>query len=1044
MLSLVVATLLFAGQLAAQSRVITGKIADASGNPIPNASVIVKGTANGTTSTADGTYSLTVPASSRILTISAVGFSEVEFTIGNKAVINATLESADKNLQEVVVVGYGTQRKAEVTGSLASVKGAVVADKPVQSFEAALGGRAAGVQITIPNGVLNNPPVFRIRGTNSISLSSYPLIVVDGIPTFTGDYSGTNAGANALASINPSDIESIDISKDAAASAIYGSRAANGVVFITTKKGKLGRAKVSYDGWVGWTTVQRLPDLLNAQQYTDFKNQALKNANTYNATTNYFALTNDANGNPINTRWYDYVYRTGFSHSNSINVSGATESTNYYFSVGYTDQEGIVRKNDFKRKNILFNIDHRANKVLSVGAKVAYSNEQNLAATSSGSLPGEAFSTGGLGRVAVVTAPNVSPYNNDGSYNINSASPSLIGSMNNKQSQIGFYNPVISLDKNKSNSESNHTQANAYIQIKPFNWLAYKSVYGIDYLYLDNLVYYDPISGEGYSTTGYAASSYSKNKRSVWTNTLSFDYTIASKHTIGLLAGIEEQRTNTESFGLARQTVSDPYFTNIQGGWGVNNPASMNIGQNYLYSQFGRFNYNYDKKYYLSANLRQDEYSGLGYNARKGTFWGVSAGWEINRENFWNSAHLDKVFSSFKLRGSYGKVGNIGGIGNFESYTSYGSGLYGGLATLNFSGAGNTNLTWETSKKLDVGFSFGILNERVTGEFSYYKNNIDGLILDVPQIPSAGIPNNSLRGNVGSMYNKGVEFTLNATPVSTKDFSWNTSFNIGINKNEVTSLAPGIPFIIITSPAGASTNEAVSITQPGYSIGTLYLIPTKGVDPQTGRRIYVNASGKDVYYSHPGLWQYADGSTASAISTTDRRIAKNTNPKQYGGFDNTFRYKDFEMNVLLTYQLGFYVYYGTEAGLRDMRFWNNETAVLRAWTKPGDVTDIPKAVFGDNYSNGSAIPLDVHMYKGNFMKLRNITLSYNVPKKLLEKAKFSSARFYVSGQNLAIWTKYPGPDPETSTNGNGPANQGIDRNQVANGRTITVGVKVGL
>ncbi|MBO9199189.1 MULTISPECIES: SusC/RagA family TonB-linked outer membrane protein [Niastella] len=1024
--------------LQAQTRTLTGRVTASDGSPIPNTSVIIKGTSNGTTTNADGMFSMSVPAGSRIIKFSAVGMNDVEVTIGDKGVINARMESAERNLAEVVVVGYGTQKRKEATGNVATVKGVSIADKPIQSFEAALGGRATGVQITVPNGIVNNPPVFRIRGTNSISLSSYPLVVIDGVPTFTGDFSGTNAGANALASINPSDIESIDIAKDAAASAIYGSRAANGVVFITTKKGKMGRARVSYDGWVGWTKVQRLPELLNAQEYTDFKNQGLVNAKTYNASTNYFALTNGPDGNPIDTRWYDYIYRTGISHSNSISVSGATESTNYYFSLGYTNQQGIVKRNEFRRKSVLFNIDHKVNSIISTGAKISYSNEDNLAAVSSGSLPGEAFNSGGLGRLAILTAPSISPYNNDGTYNTVSGN---IGAMGNKQT-VGIYNPVVSLDKNRSNTEINHVQANGYVQIKPLKWLTLKSLYGIDYLYADNQIFFDAISGEGYGTNGLAQSALGKNKRSIWTNTLSIDKSFGEDHTLGLLAGIEDQRTIGEGFGLSRQSISDPYFTNTQGGYTVNNPFLLSVGSNYLYSQFGRINYNFARKYYLSGNLRQDEFSGLGYTARKGVFWGVSAGWEITKEGFWTSAGLDKVFSSFKFRGSYGKVGNISGIGNYESFNTYSPGLYGGQPTIGYNKSGNPDLTWETSKKSDVGLNFGILGERITGEFSYYKNNIDGLVLDVTQVPSAGIPN-AIRTNVGSMYNKGFEFGVNANIIQGKDFSWSTFFNVSINKNEVTALAPGLPFIIVTSPAGSTTNEAVSITQPGYSIGTLYLIPTKGVDQATGRRIFINADGKEVYYSYP-TWQYADGTAAPAISTTDRRIQQNTVPKQIGGLENTFNYKNFELNVLLTYQLGFYVYYGTEAGLRDYRYWNNEKAVLRAWTKADDITDMPKNVFGDNYSNGSAVPLDIHMYKGDFLKLRNITLSYNMPKSVLERIKVNSARFYISGQNLHIWTKYPGPDPETSTNGNNAANQGIDRNQVANGRTVTLGLKLGL
>jgi TonB-dependent SusC/RagA subfamily outer membrane receptor len=344
----------------------------------------------------------------------------------------------------VVVVGYGVQKKNEVTGNLAVIKGAVVADKPIQSFKAGIAGRAPGVQITVPNGVLNSPPVFRIRGTNSISLSSYPLIVIDGVPSFTNDYSSTNAAANPLASINPNDIESIDVAKDAAATAIYGSRAANGVVFITTKKGKAGKAKVTYDGWVGFSNPYRLPSMMNAQQYTNFKNAAVANNPTQSAVQ--FNIATGANGAPVNTNSYDYVYRQGISQNHNVSVSGGSDNTTYYFSAGYTAQQGIIRKNNFDRLNDLFNVDSRVNKVMTVGGKISYSNEKNLAATSSGSLSGEAFNTAGLGRLALVLPPSISPYNPDGSYNINGAS---IGYANIVGTSVTYYNPVPQLDLNR-------------------------------------------------------------------------------------------------------------------------------------------------------------------------------------------------------------------------------------------------------------------------------------------------------------------------------------------------------------------------------------------------------------------------------------------------------------------------------------------------------------------------------------------------------------------------------------------------------------------
>ena len=1033
-------------------RTITGKITDDKGNAVPNVSVIVKGTTTGTTSKTDGTYSLTVPANAKALIFSAVDMITSEKPIGTDAVIDVSLRSEDKTLSEVVVTGYGTARRREVSGNIATVKGSTLANKPVQSFEQALAGRATGVQITVPNGVLNTPPVFRIRGTNSISLSSYPLIVVDGIPIPTGDFSSTNAGGNALASINPNDIESIDIAKDAAATAIYGSRAANGVVFITTKKGRAGKAKVSYNASVSWTQPYGIPEVLNAQEYTNYKNMAAANNQTVNSTNpagsgyTKFALATDANGNTIDTRWADHVYRTGFSHDHNLNVSGGSDATTYYFSVGFSDQEGILRKNDFIRKNILFNVETKVNSWLTVGGKISYSNEQNLAANSSGSLNGEAFATAGLGRIPLVTAPNVSPYNNNGTYNIENPTANAVGRMNNSVT-IGFYNPVVVLDLNRQNSESNHIQSHAFAQAKPLKWLTLKTMYGIDYLYVDNEQFQTPIHGDGYTSTGSASSIFGKFKRWTWTNTAQFDYVFNAIHTVSALVGAEQDRRTNIGYGLNRQTLSDPAFTVLQAGWVTPNTAGLAYGENYLLSNFGRVSYDFKKKYYLSGNIRKDEYSA--FAAKASTFWGASAAWEIAKENFWEDANLNNIFNNFRIRGSYGKVGNTAGIGDYVLYSSYGSGLYGGLPTLQFNFAGNSNLQWETSTKIDVGVNFSLLKDRLQIEATRYYNDIKDLILNVPQSPSTGVPN-AIPLNVGTMYNKGWEFAITGTPFRGKDFNWTSTLNVTTNKNEVTSLAPGLPEIL----ASTSGLETVSRTAVGYSLGYLWLVRNGGVDAATGSRILLNKNGAPVLYrfapaagqfqwSNPDGTQYKENNVATGVTQAkDGVMYGNTNPKVYGGWDNTFRFKEFDLNVLLTYQLGFYVYYGTWSGLHDQRFWNNHKDVLTAWNKPGDVSTVPRPVYGDNVSNGSALPMSYNAFKGDFVKLKNVTLAYNLPAKFANKAKLASARIFVGGQNLAIITDYPGPDPEVSSNGNGNTNQGIDRNTIANGRNFVIGLNV--
>lgn len=1049
-LLLMLGSLLLCLQLLAQNRTVTGRVTDANGNPVSGASVQVQNTRIGTVTKDDGTFSIGVPANRRTLVVSAVGQATQEVTIDNQTNLAVTLQAGNQqNLQEVVVVGYGTQRRRETTGNVASVSGGKVADKPVQSFEQALGGRAAGVQVSVANGIVNSPPVFRIRGTNSISLSSYPLIVVDGVPTYTGDVSSSYAASNPLSSINTNDIESIDIAKDAAATAIYGSRAANGVVFITTKKGKSGRAKISYNGWVSFSNAYRLPELLNASEYIGFKTSAVANNPTASAIT--YNSVNGPNGQPVDTRWYDYVYRQGVSQSHNVNVSGGNDNTSYYFSAGYTDQQGILRKNAFQRLNTLFNVDSRLSKIFSMGGKISFSNENNLAATTSGSLSGSAFNTGGLGRLAIVLPPIISPYNNDGSYNING---SAVGSSNiTGISSLSYYNPVVPIDLSRSNSENNHIQTNVYAQLKPASWLTLRTQYGIDYLLVDNNIFQTPVSGDGYTNNGYAWSGSDKYKTWLWTNTAQFDYTFANVHNVSLLVGTEQQRRTSQSYGLQRQGLSDFSTNVIQAGYTTSNSADLGLGENYLYSNFGRLNYSLNKKYFLSGNVRQDEYSALG--VKKGTFWGVSGGWELAKEDFWQGSALGNVFSSFRLRGSYGKVGNIAGIGDYTYYPAlYGFGLYGGSSTLSFSSVGNNKLQWETSTKTDAGFSFGLFKDRITGEFAYYHNNIDHLILNVPQAPSAGLPS-SVPLNVGTMYNKGVEITLNATPIQQKNFSWNTSFNVTFNKNMVTKLTEGLPYITTTT----SSSETVNRTQAGYSLGYLWVVRTNGVDPATGKRIFVNSAGTNVYYQYyapsgtynystspDGTVKYVSPTGATSISqASDAVMYANTQPRQYGGWDNTFRFGNFDLNALLTFQAGFYVYYGTNAGLHDQRWWENARDVLTdAWSKAGQTgAKYAKPIYGDNVSNGSAMPLDINVFKGDFIKLRSVTFGYTLPATVISRAKISSARLYVSGQNLAIMTKYPGPDPEVSSNGNTNTGQGVDRNTAANARTILVGLNIG-
>jgi TonB-linked SusC/RagA family outer membrane protein len=1038
--------------LALAQRVVTGKVTDDQGEPLIGATVTAPGTSAGTITDINGMFRLAnVPADATALRITYTGFLDQELPLTAESDYSVTMAVNPSSLQEVVVVGYGTQQKRAITGTISSIKGEEIASLPAQSFDQLLQGRAAGVNVSIPNGVLNNPPVFRVRGINSINLSSFPLVVIDGIPTYTDNLRSGNSSAsnNALSNINPQDIESIDILKDASAAAIYGSRASAGVLLITTKRGQKGKTRVNYNAWAGWTRPTRAPEVLNAQQYVEVKNEAAANAGL----PQQFFL-DSINGQLIDTDWQDYVYQTGFSHNHGLSFSGGGDQTTYYLSLGYTNQEGMIIGNTFERLSGRLNLDHKLTKRIKVGGSLGYGNNNN-ASPNTGSLTGQAFSTAGAGRLAFVTAPIVDPYLYDergnrlpGVAGYNIASTNQVGRGKNLQ-QTGFYNPAAINDLNRHGSEADQIQANVYGQLEILKGLAIKTLYGIDNVAVENTSYWSPVHGDGVGQGGFAENLSIRFDRWNWQNMLSYDATFADKHTIGALVGNEQQRTVQEGWGAQRSQVADPFFTTFQGNFTTINPAFNFQGENYLLSYFGRLNYEFDRRYYFSANVRQDEYSAYATGEKKGTFWGVSAGWTISEERFWN----DKVVNFLKLRGSYGTVGNSVGIGDFASQSLYSSGLYGAAPSFFYSQAGNPLLTWESSKKTDIGIVFGLFNDRLQGEYTYFKNEIDGLIQNAPQAPSKGIPGNVIAINIGSMENIGHEFGLSATVLRRGKFSWVTSANITFMTNEVTSLYEGSDVFVTTSGL-----ESTNIIRVGESVGSIFAVETQGVNPATGQRVFIknvydadgNITGTiPVQYSHvvpagQSRWTTLDGTPYSAAAlVADGQVYGPAIPKWFGGWDNTFYFGPLDFNVQMNYAGGYFIYNGSKAGLRDMRFWNNHTDVLDRWTENNTGGTIPRVVLGDNVSNGSALAISENVEKGDFLRIRNITLGYKLPTSLLSRASISSLRVYGNVNNAFLFTGYTGTDPEVSTNGNTPGAPGVDRNTVPMAQTFTVGINLG-
>ena len=488
--------------------------------------------------------------------------------------------------------------------------------------------------------------------------------------------------------------------------------------------------------------------------------------------------------------------------------------------------------------------------------------------------------------------------------------------------------------------------------------------------------------------------------------------------------------------------MADFFFTDFQGNFGTNLAAGNSISQVAYEAYLGSVSYNYAGKYFLSANYRRDGNSALSADNRWGNFGGVSAGWTISEEGFFKGSSLSNVMTSLRLKASWGRVGNGNLSSAYGSYSTFSSSLYGAAPTLAFNQAGNKDLKWETSEQTNIGLDVSFMNDRITLEANYYNKNIDNLILDVPQAPSKGIPGNTILSNVGSMYNKGVELGITAVPINKGSFSWTTNLNFSTNKNMVTSLVDdNTP--ILTNTSGL---EATNITKVGYSAAQVYGVKTAGVNPVNGRRIFVKTDGTQVQYQHLGgvnAWTLLNG-TATTSPSNQQQILGNTLPTWYGGFNNNFKYGNFDLALNFTFSGGNYIYNGSRAGLLDQRVWNNSVEVLNAWKTEGQITNIPRAVYSDNISNGSSFLISENLEKGDFLRLQTATLGYRFPTSIFGKTGITGLRLYAQVNNAFLLTKYSGVDPEISTNGDSNLASGIERNSIPQARAFTFGLNLSL
>ena len=1035
-------------EVSAQTRSISGRVTDRqTGEGLPGVTVLIKGTTNGVSTNSDGSYSLSnVPATGGTLVISSVGYVGIERAIGNDDALNFGLAPDTKQLSEVVVTGYGTQERRDVTGSISSVKGSTIAQLATPSFDQQLAGRAAGVQVTTPSGILGQAPRIRIRGTNSISSGASPLIVIDGVPVITGNQSGVTPN-NPLGDINPADIESYEILKDGSSTAIYGSRAANGVILITTKKGRLGKASVIYDNWFGRAETTKRYDVLNAEEFIAINNEKFTNAGS---TPQAFPYAESGQVINISTDWQDEIFRKGFQQNHVVSISGATDKTNYYFSAGYADQEAVILGNSLKRATFRSNINQEISKWFSVGMNLGLTRTENLGLnTGRNGLSGNVTN-------ALSVFPNIPARNSDGSPYISTASPALIGRGSNLQNiAFNYPNVLFAIENNKYSAINYRILGNIFAEATPLEGLRLRTQYSTDLFLNEDFQFLDPRHGDGLGSGGSVFQQFAPTLRWNWSNTASYDKVFGESHKLGLIVGLEYQKTRIQSFSATGTGIADRFFgsegiiSNTIGTPTVNG----SFAENGFDSYFGRINYSFKDRYLLSTTIRNDAISSLPSANRRGYFPGGSVGWRISQEPFFKESGVGTLLSDLKIRASYAEVGNVD-INNYPYQNLFGPAKYGSQNGIgyNINGQlGNPDLRWESSNKKDIGIDLGFVDNRFTVTADYYRNDIDDLILSVRTPVSLGIPNNRYFANIGSMQNEGFELSVNTQNITSESFTWNTSVNFATNKNEVLALNQGEDVLF-----------PYNITRVGESIGSLYGYDYQGVNAANGNPIYRRADGSLVqgnvdnsqYYDYdpnnPGATiVFGNPNTTLNTPTTslradrDRSVIGNPNPTWFGGIDNNLTYKGFDLSVFFRFSGGNSIMNVTRQQLLRQEFLNNGTEILDRWTTPGQQTDVPRLRYlSSDFVNQNNAASTRFVEKGDFLRLQNLTLGYTVPKQFIGTNSLNRLRVYGQIQNVLTLTKYSGVDPEVNSNGNANSEAGVDFNSNPQQRVFTAGLNV--
>lgn len=971
---------------------ITGTVTDAAdGSGIPGASIVVKGTTTGVISDIDGNYELTAdPAAT--LVVSFVGYSTQEIPVDGRNIINVSLSAEAIGLEEVIVVAYGTTTRESFTGSASSVGNEQIERIPVSSVEQVLAGASAGVEVGTLSGQPGSFTQIRIRGAGSITASQEPLYVIDGIPVTNSSLTQNTSGSSSpLATLNPNDIESISILKDAAAASLYGSRAANGVVIITTKSGKAGETKFRFKAEFGQTDFA-VPyfELATRDQTYEMKHEGYKNYAQYYLDmdeADAVVYANDEMADNFDTYdperhdsvydWEGGLFRKGATRNYEFSANGGTENTRFYTSFGYNTQDGYSIRNDFERISGRLNVDHEANDYISIGMNT------NIALTEQNVIPDRAFYYVNPAFANQYYLNKLFPiYNEDGTYNDN-----IVGG--------AYPNLIKDLPLNLQKTDVFRSTSKAYMNINIYEGLTFRSTFGYDAIMQDEDRYWSPVSSDGETHGGYGHKRHMIFNTLTSSNILNYNNTFLDLHNIDFILGYEIESIYLESTSADGHEYPNAILRSLSvtaEPYGAANSWS----ENRMISYLSRLNYDYNSTYYLSASFRRDGSSRLGLNQRFANFYSISGSWRVSQMGFMEA--VTDWLSDFKVRASYGTNGTLPG-GWYQHMALYGYGYdYNGMPGMAIVQVYNPDLSWEKNKTINVGTDFELYN-RFTFTFEYYNRTTTDLLLAVPVSRISGFATNM--NNVGSMLNSGYEFSFNSTNIATTNFTWTTRLNLSHNKNEILELYQG-----------EDIQDGSFWLREGHSYNSLYLRHWAGVDPEDGMGMWY------MYDEDENPILDGDGNHETTKNRTDANpvLHDDLDPLLTGGIFNDISYRNFDLSFLFSFSYGgkFYatpIYFYHDDGMT----WHSNVTKYQyenRWTEPGDDASEPRYVASNPQETNFASSRRI--VSGDFLRLKSLSLGYTLPQSLTSRVGLESLRLYMTGYNLWTWSEVGYMDPEVS------------------------------